>query len=179
MRWQKVACWQFAIFRKMTNLARSYQRLDKNFKKVDKRDDKKGILTKCDYNRNGKFTKVSNTFLPSPPKWLTWPLDVCGGLGFGWFYWFSLYWKNFFSNLSGIRNSPTYNGERYFFGIVRHERYFCQCRILFSQEFIYKLFSSRNQSSGHITPSNVKWSAPKTDSQNIWSVDRCWLVNHF
>ena len=24
------------------------------------------------------FTKVSNLFLPAPPKWLTWPLDVCG-----------------------------------------------------------------------------------------------------
>ena len=36
------------------------------------------------------FTKVSNPFLPSPHKWLTWPLDVCGGVGYGWFYWFSL-----------------------------------------------------------------------------------------
>ena len=51
------------------------------------------------------FTKVSNPFLPSPPKWLTWPLDVCGGARYGWFYcWFSLYWKNFFPNLSGVRN---------------------------------------------------------------------------
>ena len=50
------------------------------------------------------FTKVSNPFLPSPPKWLTWPLDVCGGVGYGWFYWFSLYWKNSFPNLSGVRN---------------------------------------------------------------------------
>ena len=31
------------------------------------------------------FTKVSNPFLPSPPKWLTGPLDVCGGVGYGWF----------------------------------------------------------------------------------------------
>ena len=50
------------------------------------------------------FTKVSNPFLPSPPKWLSWPLDVCGGVGYGWFYWFSLYWKNFFPNLSGVGN---------------------------------------------------------------------------
>ena len=51
------------------------------------------------------LTKVSNLFLPSPPKWLTWPLDVCGGARYGWFYcWFSLYWKNFFPNLSGVRN---------------------------------------------------------------------------
>ena len=44
------------------------------------------------------FTKVSNLFHPSPLKLLKWPLDVCGELGYGWFYWswFSLYWKNFF-----------------------------------------------------------------------------------
>ena len=29
------------------------------------------------------FTKVSNPFLPLPPKWLTWPLDVCGGGRYG------------------------------------------------------------------------------------------------
>ena len=39
IRWQNVACWQLAIFRKITNLARSYQR-------CDKRDDKKGHLDK-------------------------------------------------------------------------------------------------------------------------------------
>ena len=49
-----------------------------------------------------KFTKVSNPFLPSPPRWLAWPLDVWGGVGYGWFYWFSL-GKNVFSNLSGVR----------------------------------------------------------------------------
>ena len=49
---------------------------------------------------------------------------------------------------------PTYNGIRFFFfSIVRHERYFFQRRIFFSQEFICK------QSS--ITPAKVKWSAPK------------------
>ena len=36
--------------------------------------------------------------------------------------------------------SPTYNGVRFFFSIVRHERYFFQCRIFFSQEFICILF---------------------------------------
>ena len=63
------------------------------------------------------FTKVSNPFLPSPPKWLTWPLDDCGGVGCGWFYWFSLYWRRFFSQTSlelGIF-SPTYNGVRFIF----------------------------------------------------------------
>ena len=29
------------------------------------------------------FTKVSNRFLPSPPKRLTWPLNVCGGVAYG------------------------------------------------------------------------------------------------
>ena len=50
------------------------------------------------------------------------------------------YWKDFF---------PTYNGLSLFFSIVRHERYFFQCRIFFSQESISMLFSSRNQSAGH------------------------------
>ena len=80
------------------------------------------------------FTKVSNPFLPSPPKWLTWPLDVCGGVGYGWFYWFSLYWKNFFPNLSAVRNFfPDIQRCKIFFSIVHHERYFFQCRIFFSQ----------------------------------------------
>ena len=63
------------------------------------------------------FTKVSNPFLPSPPKWLTWPLDVSGGVGYGWFYWFSLHWKNFFPDLPGVRNfipDINYNGVRFF-----------------------------------------------------------------
>ena len=34
------------MFWKMTNLARSYQRFDKKFKKVDNRDDLKGHLDK-------------------------------------------------------------------------------------------------------------------------------------
>ena len=74
----------------------------------------------------------------------------------------------FFSNSLELEIcSPTYNGVRFFFSIVRHERYFFQCRIFFSQEFICVLFSSRNQSEGHfllklpITPSKVKWLAPK------------------
>ena len=63
------------------------------------------------------FTKVSNPFLPSPPKWLTWPLDDCGGVGGGWFYWFSLYWRRFFSQTSLELEifSPTYNGVRFIF----------------------------------------------------------------
>ena len=85
------------------------------------------------------FTKVSNPFLPSPPKWLTWPLDVCGGVGYGWFYWFSL---RIFSQTSLELEifPPRYNGVRFFFSIIRHERYFFQCRMFFSQEFTYMLF---------------------------------------
>ena len=37
---------KWRVCQKMTNLARSYQRFDKNLKKVDKRDDKKGHLDK-------------------------------------------------------------------------------------------------------------------------------------
>ena len=80
------------------------------------------------------FTKVSNPFLPSPPKWLKWPLDVCGGVGYGWFYWFNLCWKNFFPNLSAVRNFfPDLQRCKIFFSIVHHERYFFQCKIFFSQ----------------------------------------------
>ena len=46
-------------------------------------------------------------------------------------------------------SSPTYNAVRFFFSIVRHERYFFQRRIFFSQEFICMLFSSPNQYAGH------------------------------
>ena len=61
------------------------------------------------------FTNVSNPFLPSPTKWLTWPLDVCGGVGYGWFYWLSLYWRRIFSPTSLELEiiSPTYNGVRF------------------------------------------------------------------
>ena len=113
------------------------------------------------------FTKVSNPFLPSPPKWLTWSLDVCRGVGYGWLYWFGLYGRTFSKTSLELEIlSSTCNGVTFFFRIIRHERYFFQCRIFFSQEFICMLFSSRNQSAGYflkssITPSKVKWSAPK------------------
>ena len=113
------------------------------------------------------FTKVSNPFLPSPPKWLTWPLDVCGGVGYGWLYWFGLYGRTFSQTSLELEIlSSTSNDVTIFFRIIRHERYFFQCRIFFFQEFICMLFSSRNQSAGYflkssITPSKVKWSASK------------------
>ena len=43
----------------------------------------------------------------------------------------------------------TYRCKIFFFSIVRHERYFFQRRIFFSQEYICMHFSSRNQSVGH------------------------------
>ena len=67
------------------------------------------------------FTKVSNPFLPSPPKWLTWPLDVCGGVGYGWLYWFGLYGRTFSQTsleleiLSSTCNGVTYVMSDIFF----------------------------------------------------------------
>ena len=85
------------------------------------------------------FTKVSNPFLPSPPKWLTWPLDVCGGVGYGCFYWFSL---RIFSHTSLELElfSPRHNSVRFFFSIVCHERYFFQCRIFFPRNLFTCFF---------------------------------------
>ena len=45
--------------------------------------------------------------------------------------------------------SPTYNGVRFFFSMVRHERYFFSAGYFSPREFICVLFSSRNQSAGH------------------------------
>ena len=98
------------------------------------------------------FTKVSNQFLPSPSKWLTWPLDVFEGVaGMGDFTDLVCIGRIFSqTSLTLEIFSLTYNGVRFFFSIIRHERYiFFQGRIFFSQEFICMLFSSRNQSAGH------------------------------
>ena len=107
------------------------------------------------------FTKVSNPFLPSPPKWLTWPLDVCGGVG----------WKNFFPNLSGVRTfSQTYNGVRFFFliSIIRASWsiFFSVQDIFLSGIYLHAFFLSKSVCrtfflKSPITPSKVKWSAPK------------------
>ena len=112
------------------------------------------------------FTTVSNSFLPSPPKWLTWPLDVCGEVGYGWFYWFSL---RIFSQTSLELEifSPRYNGVRFFFSIIRHERYFFQCRMFFPRNLFACFFPPEISLQdifflkSPITPSKVKWSAPK------------------
>ena len=102
-----------------------------------------------------------NPFLPSSPKWLTRLLDVCGRVGervgYGWFSQTSLELEIF---------SPRYNCVRFFFSILRHERYFFSAWC-FSQEFVCMHFSSRKQPAGHfflkspITSSKVKWTAPK------------------
>ena len=103
------------------------------------------------------FTKVTNPFLPSPPKWLTWPLDVCGRLGFAWFYWFSL---RIFSQTS--------LEVEFFFSTIRQERCFFFSlgnffpRNLFAcflplEISLQDIFFSKSP----ITPSKVKWSAPK------------------
>ena len=102
------------------------------------------------------FTKVSNPFLPSPPK-LTWPLDVCGGVGYGWFYWFSL--SVFF---------------------IRHERYFFQCRMFFPRNLFACFFPPEISLQdifflkSSITPSKVKWSAPKIYQHLVsWQILIC------
>ena len=108
---------------------------------------------------------VPNPFLSLPLKWLTWPLDVCGGGGYGWFYWFSL-GKNFFSNLSGVRNF--FPDIRFFFS-----QHYTSWAIFFSvQDIIFprNLFAcffpvevnlEEIFLKSPITPSKVKWSAPK------------------
>ena len=58
--------------------------------------------------------KCQIRFFPHPLKWLTWPLDVCGGLGYGWFYWFSL---RIFSPTTSLELeifSSRYNGVSFF-----------------------------------------------------------------
>ena len=108
---------------------------------------------------------MSNPFLPSPPKWLTWPLDVCREVGYRWFYWFSL---RIFSQTSlGLKIfSPRHNSVRFFFSIIRHEGYFFQCRIffpriLFACFFPLKISLQDIFRESLITPSKFKWSAPK------------------
>ena len=77
------------------------------------------------------FTKVSNPFLPSPHKWLTWPLDVCGGVGYGWFYWFSL--KIFFQTSPELETfQRDWNNDVVFFfssTLSIMSDIFFQCRI--------------------------------------------------
>ena len=48
--------------------------------------------------------RCQTRFFPHPLNGWHEHWTFCGGVGYGWFYWFSLYWKNFFPNLSGVRN---------------------------------------------------------------------------
>ena len=129
------------------------------------------------------FTKVSNPFLPSHAKWLTWPLDVCGGLGYGWFYWFSL---RIFSPASLELEifSPRYNGVSFFQHYTSWATFF-SVQDVFTQEYICMLFSSRNQPAGHFFFFKITYNPLKSqmvgplNPPNIWSVDRFWFVNHF
>ena len=77
------------------------------------------------------FTKVLNPFLPSPHKWLTWTLDVCGGVGYGWFYWFSL--KIFFQTSPELETfQRDWNNDVVFFffsTLSIMSDIFFQCRI--------------------------------------------------
>ena len=63
--------------------------------------------------------------------------------------------------------SPTYNGERFFFSIVRHERYFFSAQDIFLPRiylpafFLSKSVCRTFSLKSPITPSKVKWSAPK------------------
>ena len=73
----------------------------------------------------------------------------------------------FFPNLSGVRNFfPTYNSARFFFSIVRQERYFSAQDVFLPRIYLHAFFLSKSvcrtfSLKSPITPSKVKWSAPK------------------
>ena len=112
------------------------------------------------------FTKVSNPFLPSPPKWLTWPLDDCGGVGYGWFYWFSLYWRRFFSQTSLELEifSPTYNGVRFIF---QHCTSCTQSSSVHAEERDKELWGTLEQ--------DCLWLVSAKNNKNVsdWSIQNC------
>ena len=78
---------------------------------------------------DGWHFKVSNRFLPSPPKWLTRPLDVWRGVGYGWFYWFSL---RIFS-ASYVMSDISFSAGYFFPGIYLHAFFLSKsvCRTFF------------------------------------------------
>ena len=63
--------------------------------------------------------RCQTRFFPHPLNGWHEHWTFCGGVGYGWFYWFSLYWKNFFPNLSEVR---IFFPVQFFFSIIRHER---------------------------------------------------------
>ena len=122
---------------------------------------------------------MSNPFLPSPPKWLTWPLDVCREVGYRWFYWFSL---RIFSQTSLELEifPPRYNGVRFFFSIIRHERYFFQCRMFFPRNLFACFFPPEISLQDifflklSITPSKVKCRPLKSTKHLVsWHILIC------
>ena len=111
------------------------------------------------------FTKLSNPFLPPPPKWLTWPLDVCGGGVYAWFSW----GNNFFPNLWSKKFfAPDITVKDFFFlALYVMSNIFFSAGYCFPQKFLCILFSFRSQAAGYVSlkspinPSKVKYSAPK------------------
>ena len=109
---------------------------------------------------------MSNPFLPSPPKWLTWPLDVCREVGYGRFYWFSL---RIFSQTSLELEifSPRYNGVRFFSALNAVSDIFFRAGCFFPGIYLHAFFLPKSACrtffflKSPITPSKVKWSAPK------------------
>ena len=122
------------------------------------------------------FTKVSNPFLPSPPKWLTWPLDDCGGVGYGWFYWFSLYWRRLFSQTSLELEifSPTYNGVRFIFQHCTSWAIFFQCRTISTQSSSVHA-EERDEELWGTLEQDCLWlvSAKNNKSVSDWSIQNC------
>ena len=76
---------------------------------------------------------------------------------YGWFYWLSLYWKNFFPNLSEVFFSALYVMSDIFFFSAG---YFSP-RNLFACFFPLEISLQDIFLKSPITPSRVKWSAPK------------------
>ena len=104
------------------------------------------------------FTKVSNPFLPSRPKWLTRPLDVCG------VYLFSL---RIFSQTSLQLEifSPRYNGVRFCSALYVMSDIFFSAGYFFPRNlfacFFPKSFCRTFFLQSPIIPSKVKCSASK------------------
>ena len=112
------------------------------------------------------LTKVSNPFFPSPPKWLTWPLDVCGGVGYGWFYWFSLHCIGIIFSQTSL-DLEFRRCKIFFFQHCTSWAIFFSVQDIFLPGIsLHPFFLSTSVCTtfflkSPITPSKVKWSAPK------------------
>ena len=86
---------------------------------------------------------VKSISSPTPAKWSTWPLDVCGGGGYGWF------WGNhFFPNLWTFF-SLIWRCKIFFSALCVMSNIFFSAGYFLSQEFLCILFLSQNQSAGY------------------------------